>query len=113
MIIKKFNDEISDQIENGEFIVKDVDFIEGRQRLNLTIVNEKRQSYMKLGVSNPEFNEKDFELSNAIVTNCLVKDYHKVFNSQYFEIAYLELQEKDSDKTTLISKSEVFAHDKY
>lgn len=113
MIIKKFNDTISDQIENGDFIIKDISFFENRNRLNLTAINQDQNTYMKLGISNPEFTNTDFELSNAVITNCLVKDFYKVFNSQYFEIAYLELKERDSDKTTLIKQSEVFSHGKY
>lgn len=113
MIIKQLNDDIKSQISNGHFKVHNVSYIQNRERLNITLINHSNQTFMKLGLTDPQFSNDDFELNDAIVTNLILKNYHKVFNSKYFTVSYLELKEKGTDKTVSIKDSEVFVHDEY
>lgn len=113
MIIEQFNKDITQQLSDQRFKVKSITYVENRDRLNLIIINDKDQTLMKLGIANPQFSVDDFELNNAIVTGLYVKRYIRVFNSRYFEVAYIDLKENQSDKTVSIKAKEVFAHDKY
>lgn len=105
MIIQQFNESTINQINEGQFKIGFIDY--SKNRLNITIINEKEKTQFKLFIDDPSFDNEDFELNHAILSNIFIKDFKHVFNSKYFTCVYAEFIEHNSDNKLVIRSKEV------
>lgn len=103
MIIQQFNNNITEQINDHQFKIAHIDY--SPEKMSIILINDQKETQFKLMLDYPVFDNENFELNNAILTNVFIKDYKQVFSSKYFTCAYAEFIEQSNRDNKLKMRS--------